>query len=56
MSAQGQVIALRSSPHLRGVVKTDAIMLNVVWALMPVAGFAVFSFGLDPSAIRIANP
>jgi len=39
-------LRISSSPHLKRRTTTDAIMRNVVWALLPVAAFAVYSFGL----------
>ena len=38
---------ISTSPHITQGTSTDRIMLNVVLALLPVAGFAVFSFGLN---------
>lgn len=43
---RGQVLELRSSPHLRSGSAVDVIMRNVIWALLPTVAFAVFSFGL----------
>ncbi len=39
-------LRISSSPHLKRRTTTDAIMRNVVWAMLPVAAFAVYSFGL----------
>jgi electron transport complex protein RnfD len=44
--ARVQVLELRSSPHLRSGSAVDVIMRNVIWALLPTAAFAVYSFGL----------
>lgn len=38
---------ISTSPHITQGTSTDSIMLNVVLALLPVAGFAVFAFGLN---------
>jgi Na+-translocating ferredoxin:NAD+ oxidoreductase subunit D len=38
---------VRTSPHIRSAVTTDVIMLNVVYALLPVCAFAVWAFGLS---------
>lgn len=42
-----RTLDISTSPHIRQGTSTDSIMQNVVWALMPVAIFAVFSFGLS---------
>ena len=44
---QGQTLNISTSPHLTQGMSTEVIMQNVVWALIPVAGFAVVSFGLN---------
>ncbi|MEJ2004026.1 MAG: RnfABCDGE type electron transport complex subunit D [Cyclobacteriaceae bacterium] len=41
-----KTLNISTSPHIRKGVGTESIMLNVVLALLPVAGFAVYSFGL----------
>jgi len=40
-----KTLNISTSPHIRKGVGTESIMLNVVLALIPVAGFAVYSFG-----------
>jgi Na+-translocating ferredoxin:NAD+ oxidoreductase subunit D len=40
-------IEIRTSPHLKRVVTVDKIMRTVVLALLPVAAFAVWQFGLS---------
>lgn len=40
-------IEIRTSPHLKRVVTVDKIMRTVVLALMPIAAFAVWQFGLS---------
>ncbi len=47
MSEGTPTLELRSSPHLKHPMSTDVIMLNVVFALIPVAAFAVFAFGIS---------
>ena len=42
-----KTLNISTSPHLVKGIGTDDIMRNVVYALLPVAGFAVFSFGLS---------
>lgn len=41
-----KTLNISTSPHIVKGIGTDDIMRNVVYALIPVAGFAVFSFGL----------
>ncbi|MBN2308227.1 MAG: RnfABCDGE type electron transport complex subunit D [Candidatus Hydrogenedentes bacterium] len=53
VSAESRTIELRSSPHIRAGLSTDAIMLNVVYALVPVCLFAVAAFGLS-AALMLA--
>ncbi len=38
---------ISTSPHIRDGITTRVIMRNVVWALLPVAGFAVYAFGIN---------
>lgn len=38
---------VRTSPHVKRRVTTDIIMRNVVYALLPIVAFSVFSFGLS---------
>ncbi len=42
-----KTLHISTSPHIRKGVSTDTIMQNVVWAMMPVVIFAVFSFGIN---------
>ena len=42
-----KTLHISTSPHIRKGISTDTIMQNVVWALIPVAIFAVYSFGLS---------
>lgn len=44
---QDKTLHISTSPHIGKGVSTDEIMRNVVWALLPVAAFAVYSFGLN---------
>ncbi len=47
MSVGSSPIELHSSPHFKGAATVDRIMLDVVYALCPIALFAVFQFGLS---------
>ena len=42
-----RTLDISSSPHIIKGHSTDMIMKNVVWALLPVAFFSVYSFGLN---------
>jgi electron transport complex protein RnfD len=42
-----KTLNISTSPHISRGIGTDDIMQNVVWALLPVAAFAVYSFGLS---------
>jgi Na+-translocating ferredoxin:NAD+ oxidoreductase subunit D len=41
-----RILLLRSSPHIHSGASVDTIMFNVVLALVPACGFAIFHFGL----------
>lgn len=47
MSVEFPTVDLKTSPHIHSAVTVDAIMLNVVYALIPIAAFAWFQFGLS---------
>jgi electron transport complex protein RnfD len=42
-----KTLHISTSPHITQGISTEDIMRNVVWALLPVAAFAVYSFGLN---------
>ncbi|MDH3708300.1 MAG: RnfABCDGE type electron transport complex subunit D, partial [Cyclobacteriaceae bacterium] len=42
-----KTLHISTSPHIAKGLSTEVIMRNVVWALLPVAFFAVFVFGLN---------
>lgn len=44
-------IELRTSPHIKSAPSVAQIMRNVVYALIPVCGFAVYQFGLSALAL-----
>ena len=46
MSSSGKTLEIRTSPHILSGYSVDSIMFNVVLALLPVAAFSVFAFGL----------
>ena len=41
------IIEVRTSPHLHGPLSVDTIMRNVVYAMLPLAAFSVWHFGLS---------
>ena len=41
------LMKVSSNPHIRSKVTTSNIMLSVVIALLPAAGFGIYNFGLD---------
>ena len=41
------LMKVSSNPHIRSKVTTKSIMLAVVVALLPAAGFGIYNFGLD---------
>jgi len=42
----GKTLEIRTSPHIISGYSVDTIMFNVVVCLLPLAGFAVYAFGL----------
>lgn len=50
-----KTLNISTSPHITKGVGTDDIMRNVVYALLPVAAFAVFSFGLSALLVMLAS-
>lgn len=42
-----RTLNISTSPHITKGLSTDVIMQNVVWALLPVVFFAVYSFGIS---------
>ncbi|SDX87972.1 electron transport complex protein RnfD [Allochromatium warmingii] len=48
-------IEIRTSPHLKRVVTVDKIMRTVVLALLPIAAFAVWQFGLSALLLLVTT-
>lgn len=42
-----KTLRISSSPHINKGVGVDVIMRNVIYALLPVTGFAIYAFGLN---------
>ena len=50
-SSPKRTLNIDSSPHIRSGNSVDVIMRNVVYALLPVVAFAVYSYGLAAALI-----
>jgi len=50
-----RVLHISTSPHLTRGIGTNDIMRNVVWALLPVALFAVYAFGINALLLLVAT-
>jgi electron transport complex protein RnfD len=50
---KSKTLDIASSPHIMSGRSVDVIMRNVVWALLPVAAFGVFAFGLAALATLV---
>ncbi|MCP3662243.1 MAG: RnfABCDGE type electron transport complex subunit D [Gammaproteobacteria bacterium] len=48
-------IEIRTSPHLKKAISVDQIMRNVVYAMLPVCGWAIFQFGISSLALMITT-
>jgi electron transport complex protein RnfD len=46
MAKAGKTLEIRTSPHILSGYSVDTIMFNVVLAMLPITGFAVYAFGL----------
>ncbi|MCB0846353.1 MAG: RnfABCDGE type electron transport complex subunit D [Bacteroidetes bacterium] len=50
-----KTLNISTSPHITKGVSTDMIMRNVVYALIPVAIFAVYSFGINALLVILTS-
>lgn len=50
-----RTLNISTSPHIVKGLSTDTIMQNVVWALIPVALFAVYSFGISAFMVIVTS-
>lgn len=55
MSLGPRQVEIRTSPHAKQAVGVEDIMRNVVYALLPIAAFAVYAFGLSALALLITT-
>ena len=46
-----ELFKVSSNPHIRSKVSTNGLMMAVVLALMPAAGFGIYNFG--PRALAV---
>ena len=49
------MLKVSSNPHVRSKVTTNAIMLAVVIALLPAAGFGIYHFGLHALLLMVVT-
>jgi len=45
MNTFQRTLEIRTSPHIKNDIRVDVIMRNVVFALLPIAAFAIYAFG-----------
>ncbi|MCB9293381.1 MAG: RnfABCDGE type electron transport complex subunit D [Lewinellaceae bacterium] len=50
-----RTLNISTSPHITRGIGTDDIMQNVVWALLPTAIFAVYSFGMSALLVLVTS-
>lgn len=50
-----ELYKVSSNPHIRSRVTTDGIMLAVIVALMPAAGFGIYNFGIRALAVILVT-
>lgn len=48
-------IELRAAPHVKRAISVEKIMLNVVLALLPIAAFSVWQYGLSALALIVTT-
>jgi len=49
------IIEVRTSPHMHGPLSVDKIMRHVVYALLPIAVFAIWMFGISAAVLLIVT-
>ncbi len=55
MSRRLPLVEIRTSPHIRQAPSVDAIMRNVVYALIPICAFSVYAFGISALALILVT-
>ncbi len=53
MSRMSRYLEIGSSPHVTSGASVDVIMRNVVYALLPVCAFAIYSFGAAAALVLV---
>ena len=53
MNILNKTLEIGSSPHITSGASVDTIMRNVVWALLPVCAFSIWSFGLAAALVLL---
>jgi electron transport complex protein RnfD len=48
-------VEIRTSPHLKRNLSVDQIMLQVVYALLPVTLFSIYQFGISAAAVLLTS-
>jgi len=51
MNLRFRKVEIRTSPHMKRARSVEDIMRNVVYALLPIAAFAVYAFGISALAL-----
>ena len=46
MPLKNKTLNIGASPHINSGLSVEHIMRNVVWAILPIVGFAIYAFGL----------
>lgn len=52
---QNKTLNISTSPHIKQGLSTDTIMQHVVWAMLPVAIFAVYLFGISALLVLVVS-
>ena len=53
MTSREKTLEIGSSPHVTSGASVDAIMRNVVYALLPVVAFSVYAFGIAAALVIV---
>lgn len=53
--AKSNPVEIRTSPHLKKNLSVDRIMMHVVYALVPVALWSVYQFGISAAAVILTS-
>ncbi|MBF0471369.1 MAG: RnfABCDGE type electron transport complex subunit D, partial [Gammaproteobacteria bacterium] len=53
MSSKPPLVEIRTSPHIHQGAGVEQIMINVVYALLPLTAFSIFQYGISVLALTI---